>query len=46
MRVVPASGLALTVELSGEPRAPVRTLLTGDARVILEGVLHEEATWG
>lgn len=46
MRVVPASGIALTVELSGEPRAPDRTLLTGDARVILEGALHEEATWG
>ena len=46
MRIVPASGVALHVELPGEAGEPECTLLTGDARLILEGVLHEEAAWG
>ena len=44
-RIVPASGVALQVELPGEAREPKCTLLTGEARLILEGVLHEEAAW-
>jgi diaminopimelate epimerase len=44
--VVPYSGLALTVVLDGHPRTPVNARLSGDARVVFEGVLADEAIAG
>jgi diaminopimelate epimerase len=44
--VVPASGVPLRVTLRGNVAAPTSALLEGDARVIFEGTLPEEAVSG
>jgi diaminopimelate epimerase len=44
--VVPASGIPLTVELPGPPRAPEAAVLTGDARFLYSAVVDDEATQG
>jgi diaminopimelate epimerase len=46
VRVVPASGIALTVGLPGPPDAPTAAILEGDARVIFEGELRNEGVEG
>jgi len=46
VRVVPASGVALTVSLPGPPHAPRSAVLEGDARVVFEGTLTPEGTEG
>jgi hypothetical protein len=46
IRVIPASGVPLTVRLPGEPDRPDAAWLTGDARVVFRGVLDPEATRG
>jgi len=43
VRIVPASGIPLTVTLPGDPGAPSRAELSGDARFVFEGTLSEEA---
>lgn len=43
VRIVPASGIPLTVTLPGDPGAPSRAELCGDARFVFEGTLSEEA---
>ena len=45
LRVTPASGSPLTVELPGPPDAPRQAFLAGDARVIFDAELGPEATW-
>jgi diaminopimelate epimerase len=40
--VVPRSGVALRVELPGEPHRPSAALLIGDARFVFEGTLAPE----
>lgn len=44
VRVVPASGATLDVELVGSPGDPTAVHLTGEARFVLEGRLHAEAS--
>lgn len=44
--VVPASGVALEVELPGAAQAPQAAVLVGDARFVFEGELGDEATSG
>lgn len=46
VRVVPASGIPLSVELPGPPGSPVSAMLEGDARLIFEGTLRDEAVEG
>ncbi|HEX5044154.1 MAG TPA: diaminopimelate epimerase [Candidatus Polarisedimenticolaceae bacterium] len=46
VRVLPASGIPLRVTLRGEVAAPTGALLEGDARVIFEGTLPQEAVSG
>lgn len=46
VRVLPASGIALTVGLPGPPDAPTAAILEGDARVIFEGELRSEGVEG
>jgi diaminopimelate epimerase len=46
VRVTPASGVDLTVTLSGRPERPEAALLEGDARVIFEGTVPDEGTEG
>lgn len=41
--VVPRSGIPLRVELPGPADAPVRALLEGDARIVLEGTVGDES---
>jgi diaminopimelate epimerase len=41
--IVPASGIALTVELPGDPSRPSAAVLTGDARFVFEGTLAPDA---
>lgn len=43
VRVLPASGVPLEVELRGEADRPAGAVLRGDARVVFEAVLDEEA---
>ena len=45
-RVVPASGIPLTVDLPGPPHAPEAAVLTGDARFLFSAVVNDEATRG
>jgi diaminopimelate epimerase len=42
--IVPRSGVSLEVLLPGPADAPAEAVLAGDARMVFEGVLHEEAT--
>jgi diaminopimelate epimerase len=44
--VVPASGIALTVELPGPFDSPTAAILEGDARVVFEGELRAEGVEG
>jgi diaminopimelate epimerase len=44
--VVPRSGRTLTVAIHGDPKRPVDARLTGDARVVFEGVLDSEGLEG
>jgi diaminopimelate epimerase len=44
--VVPASGVPLRVVLEGPPLAPTGAILEGDARVVFEATLPEEAVAG
>jgi diaminopimelate epimerase len=46
VRVVPASGIPLTVNLPGPAEAPTGAVLEGDARVIFEGELRSEGVEG
>ena len=46
LRVVPASGIPLTVDLPGPPQAPEAAVLTGDARFLFSAVVDDEATRG
>jgi diaminopimelate epimerase len=46
VRILPASGVALRVTLRGPRTAPSAARLEGDARVIFEGTLPEEAVSG
>jgi diaminopimelate epimerase len=46
VRIVPASGVELTVILRGEPRNATSAVLSGDARFVFEGRLDPEATPG
>lgn len=46
LSIVPVSGIPLAVELSGPREAPTGAMLQGDARVIFEGELDQEATAG
>jgi diaminopimelate epimerase len=46
VRVLPASGIPLTVDLPGPADAPVEAVLTGDARFLFSAVVHDEATRG
>jgi diaminopimelate epimerase len=46
VRVVPASGVPLQVDLPGPPQAPEAAVLTGDARFLFSAVVNEEATRG
>jgi hypothetical protein len=46
MRVVPASGIPLTVDLPGPRDAPEESVLTGDARFLFSAVVNDEATRG
>jgi diaminopimelate epimerase len=46
VRVLPASGVPLRVTLRGSLAAPSGAVLEGDARVIFEGTLPEEAVSG
>ena len=46
LRVVPASGIPLTVDLPGPPHAPEAAVLTGDARFLFSAVVNDEATRG
>lgn len=46
VRVMPASGVALTVTLPGPPHAPHSAVLEGDARMVFEGTLAPEGTEG
>jgi diaminopimelate epimerase len=46
IRVVPASGIPLTVDLPGPRDAPEAAVLTGDARFLFSAVVNEEATRG
>jgi diaminopimelate epimerase len=41
--VVPASGIALRVDLPGDPRRPGLARLSGDARIVFEGTLTPDA---
>lgn len=43
VRVLPASGVALEVELPGRAAAPDAAVLTGDARFVFDGILDPEA---
>lgn len=43
IRVVPRSGIPLRVELPGPAGGPLRALLEGDARVVLEGTVGDES---
>jgi diaminopimelate epimerase len=45
-RVVPTSGVALTVTFPGRPANPEAAVLEGDARFVFEGVLDPEAVAG
>lgn len=42
--VVPRSGSCLEVRLPGPPHAPTEAVLTGEARMVFEGFVHDEAT--
>jgi len=44
--VVPASGIPLIVDLTGSGPRPDAALLSGDARILFEGRLDDEATEG
>ena len=44
--VVPRSGIPLRVEFAGEGRAPGAAVLTGDARLVFEATLSDEAVSG
>jgi len=46
IRVVPASGIPLIVDLPGPPDAPEAAVLTGDARFLFAAVVNDEATRG
>jgi len=46
LRIVPASGIPLTVELPGPADAPDAAVLTGDARFLFSAVVNDEATRG
>lgn len=46
LRLLPASGIPVRVELPGSAEAPEAAILEGDARLIFEGLLHSEATDG
>lgn len=46
LRVVPASGIPLRVDLPGSPQAPEAAVLTGDARFLFSAVVSDEATRG
>jgi diaminopimelate epimerase len=46
VRVVPASGIALTVGLPGPSDSPSAAILEGDARVVFEGELRVEGVEG
>lgn len=45
-RVVPTSGIPLTVDLPGPPGVPEAAVLTGDARFLFQAVVDGEATRG
>ena len=44
--VLPRSGIALRVDFAGPPACPVAAVLEGDARVVFEGELSDEALSG
>ena len=44
VEVIPRSGRMLTVSIHGDPTRPAGASLTGDARVVFEGVLDSEAS--
>jgi diaminopimelate epimerase len=46
VRVLPRSGIPLLVDLPGPAEAPEAAILEGDARVVFEGSLAQEATVG
>jgi diaminopimelate epimerase len=46
VRVMPASGVALTVALPGPPHAPRCAVVEGDARLVFEATLAPESTEG
>lgn len=46
VRVVPASGIALTVGLPGPATSPRAAILEGDARIVFEGELRAEGIEG
>jgi diaminopimelate epimerase len=46
LTVLPASGIAIEVDLPGDPGQPTLARMTGDARVIFEGRLGEDAVSG
>ncbi len=46
LRVVPASGVPLTVSFPGDRQAPESAVLEGDARFVFEGTLDPEAVAG
>ena len=46
VRIIPASLVPLVVTLTGPADAPIRTILEGDARIVIEGTLSSEGTEG
>jgi diaminopimelate epimerase len=46
IRVIPASGIAIEVELPGDAASPRSAVMTGDARVVFEGEVSDEAASG
>lgn len=43
IEVIPRSGRRLRVSIVGDPTRPAGARLTGDARIVFEGVIHAEA---